>query len=244
MKSLVCWSGGKDSAYALELALAREDLQVVGLLTTMSEEFDRISMHGVLRSLLEAQAEALQLPVEKVFIPTPPKDAVCGVGAQAAGYTVFASNDSYEARMLAAFHRAKAAGIEAIVFGDIFLEDLRVYRENLLAQAGLKAVFPLWGRDTRELVGEIIDHGIRAVVVCIDGARLGREACGRALDRRFVDALPAGVDPCGERGEYHSFVHDAPAFRHPVAFEQRDCVLRAPFWYCDLVPAATPGVPA
>lgn len=237
MKTWVCWSGGKDSAYALDVVRSRSDIEVVGLLTTLSAEFDRISMHGVQRSLLQAQAAALDLPVEKVFLPTPSKSAQCAV---ARGFTVFATNDSYETAMLAAFERAKASGVEGIVFGDIYLEDLRRYREKLLVHSGLQGVFPLWGRDSAELVSEIIDRGYRSTVVCIDSKRLDQSFCGRALDHNFVSDLPAGTDPCGERGEYHTFVHDGPGFRWPIAFSKGECVWREPFWFCDLVPLSAP----
>jgi uncharacterized protein (TIGR00290 family) len=196
-------------------------------------------MHGVRRSLLEAQAAALDLPVEKVFLPTPSKSAQCGV---ASGFTVFTSNDSYETAMLAAFERAKASGVEGIVFGDIYLEDLRRYREKLLTHAGLQGVFPLWGRDSAELVSEIIDRAYRSMVVCIDSKRLDRSFCGRVLDHQFVADLPADTDPCGERGEYHTFVHDAPSFRCPIAFSKSDCVWREPFWFCDLIPSSAPSL--
>jgi uncharacterized protein (TIGR00290 family) len=237
MKAWLCWSGGKDSAYALQVARALGGIEIVGLLTTLSAEFDRISMHGVRRELLEQQAEVIGLPVEKVFLPTPPPDAQCRTSAVAKGFTVFASNDSYEAAMLAAFERAKNSGVQAIVFGDIYLEDLRRYREVLLAQAGLQGVFPLWGRASSELVSHIIDGGIRSTVVCVDSSRLDRSFCGRELDHSFVAALPRDADPCGERGEYHTFVHDAPVFRRPIAFSKGECVWRKPFWFCDLAPA-------
>lgn len=241
MKTLLCWSGGKDSAYALEVARSLEGIEIVGLLTTLSAEFDRISMHGVRRELLEEQAEVLELPVEKIFLPTPPHDAQCRMSAVASGFTVFASNDSYETAMLAAFQRAKDSGVRGIVFGDIYLEDLRRYREMLLARAGLQGIFPLWGRESRELVSQIIDGSVRSTVVCVDSNRLDRSFCGRELDHRLVAELPPDADPCGERGEYHTFVHHAPAFRRPIAFSKAECVWRKPFWFCDLVPVGAPA---
>jgi uncharacterized protein (TIGR00290 family) len=240
MKTWLCWSGGKDSAYALEVARSLAGLEIVGLLTTLSAEFDRISMHGVRRELLEQQADVLGLPVEKIFLPTPPRDAQCRMSAVASGFTVFASNDSYETAMLAAFQRAKDSGVRGIVFGDIYLEDLRRYREMLLARAGLQGIFPLWGRDSRELVSQIIDGGIRSTIVCVDSNRLDRRFCGRELDHAFVTELPRDADPCGERGEYHTFVHEAPAFRRPIAFSKGEWVWRKPFWFCDLAPAGAP----
>ena len=235
MRAIVSWSGGKDSALALQRIRGDRSVEVTGLLTTLSQQFDRISMHGVRRSLLEAQATALGLPVETVSIPTPAPDAACGVTSpQPGAFTAFPDNDSYEARMLAAFRRLRESGIEAVVFGDIFLEDLRAYRERLLAQAGLRGLYPLWGIDSRALVNEVIDSGFRATVVCVDGQRLDGSFCGRSLDHAFVAALPDGVDPCGENGEYHSFVHDGPGFRAPVRFSVGERVHRAPFWFCDL----------
>ena len=241
MKALLCWSGGKDSAYALEVARSLPGIEIVGLLTTLSAEFDRISMHGVRRELLEQQAAVLGLPVEKIFLPTPPHDAQCRTSAVASGFTVFASNDSYETAMLAAFQRAKDSGVRGIVFGDIYLEDLRHYREMLLARAGLQGIFPLWGRGSRELVSQIIDGGIRSTVVCVDSNRLERSFCGRELDHHLVAELPPDVDPCGERGEYHTFVHHAPAFRRSIDFSKGECVWRKPFWFCDLASAGAPA---
>jgi uncharacterized protein (TIGR00290 family) len=234
MKALMSWSGGKDSAMALHLARRDAGTEVVGLLSTLSLDFDRVSMHGVRRNLLESQARALRLPVEKVFLPTPPADMPCGI---ARGFTAFATNDSYEQAILEAFARAKAAGVEAIVFGDIYLEDLRQYREKLLAKAGLRGIFPLWGMPSGELVERVLDAGFGAIVVCIDSGKLPAAMCGRALNRRFIADLPAGADPCGERGEYHTFVFEGPGFHQRIAFEKGECVLRDPFWFCDLVAA-------
>ncbi len=239
MKALVCWSGGKDSVLALFLARLRPDLEVVGLLTTFSEEFDRVSMHGVRRELLEAQAEALGLPVWSVFLPTPPRDATCALAPPPgqSGFVSFASNDVYEEKMLEAFARAWREGIEAIVFGDIFLEDLRAYRERLLARAGLKGVYPLWGRPTLGLLEEFLDREFRAIVVCVDSAKLDRSWAGRPLDRRFLADLPEGVDPCGENGEYHTFVFDGPGFARPVSLCQGEAVSRDPFCFRELTAA-------
>lgn len=240
MKALMCWSGGKDSALALRLARGRADLEIAGLLTTFSEEFDRVSMHGVRRELLEAQAQALGLPVWKVFLPTPRKDAACALPPPAGqqGFVSFASNDVYEEKMIEAFERARREGIEAIVFGDIFLEDLRAYRERLLGRAGLRGIYPLWGRPTRELMEEFIAHGFRAVVVCVDAARLDASWAGRPLDARFLAELPEGVDPCGENGEYHTFVFDGPGFSRPVALSHGETVSRDPFCFRELERAA------
>ncbi|MEX0879279.1 MAG: diphthine--ammonia ligase [Thermoanaerobaculia bacterium] len=244
MKSLVCWSGGKDSALALHETRRRGGVDVVGLLTTLSAEFDRISMHGVRRELLEAQAAALGLPVEKVLLPTPPPDAPCPVSIPRPthGFTVFATNDSYEEKMLEALTKARDQGIEGIVFGDIFLEDLRRYRERLLAQVGLKGVFPLWGRETKELLNEALDLGFQAIIVCVDSKKLGESWVGRLLDERFLRDLPEGVDPCGERGEFHTFVFNGPGFRHPVPVVKGESVFRDPFWFCDLETASVSAI--
>ena len=245
MKALVCWSGGKDSALALRLARDRADLEIAGLLTTFSEEFDRVSMHGVRRELLEAQARSLGLPVWKVFLPTPPKDAACGLPPPSgqAGFVSFASNDVYEEKMLEAFEQARADGIEAIVFGDIFLEDLRAYRERLLARAGLVGIYPLWGRPTRGLMEDFLESGFRAVVVCVDQSRLDASWAGRPLDHRFLAELPQDVDPCGENGEYHTFVFDGPGFSHPVSLSHGETVSRDPFCFRDLEAAGRAPAP-
>lgn len=238
VKCIASWSGGKDSALALHLARQRADLEVTGLLTTFSAEFNRVSMHGVRRALLEAQADALGLPVTPMLVPTPAADASCLLcpTAQAPGFTVFPGNDDYESLLRAALRHAKSEGVEAVVFGDIYLEDLRRYREQRLAEAGMKAIFPLWGRDPRELAEAVIAAGFKAVVVCVDGARLDGGFAGRAFDADFLAALPESADPCGENGEYHTFVHDGPGFRQPVQFRIGETVHRPPFWFCDLTP--------
>lgn len=237
MKVVACWSGGKDSALALHAVTQRADIEVVGLLTTLNPEYDRISMHGVRRSMLEAQTAAIGLPGEQVFVgsapaappgPAQPEDAN--------GYTTFPSNLEYEHRMRAAMEAARDRGVEAIVFGDIFLEDLRAYRERNLAGVGLRGVFPLWKRDTHALVTEFAESGFRAVTVCVDDTKLDERWVGRRIDAAFVRDLPADVDPCGENGEYHSFVFDGPIFRTPVRFTQGETVHRDGFWFHDLLP--------
>jgi uncharacterized protein (TIGR00290 family) len=239
MKSVVCWSGGKDSVLALYQAKRMNGLNVVGLLTTLSREFDRVSMHGVHRALLEAQAKALGLPVRKVYVSTYPPDMPCArKEALARGFVSFPSNDLYEQAMLEAFFTLKQEGVEAVVFGDIFLEDLRAYRELLLARAGLKGIYPLWGSDTRVLLEEFIASGFRAVTSCVDARKLDKRWAGRALNAAFLRDLPEGVDPCGERGEYHTFVFDGPLFRRPVDVVLGETVYREPgFWFRDLLPA-------
>jgi len=215
---LFCWSGGKDSCLALH-ELRREPLrEVAALLTTVTETYDRISMHGVRRELLERQAAALGLPLEIVTIP--PKCA----------------NTDYEARMEAALLKWKERGVSLVAFGDIFLEDLRAYREGNLARAGMQAVFPIWKRPTRELATEFISLGFRAVTVCVDPRVLDDSFVGREINEKFLAELPVGIDPCGENGEFHSFVYDGPGFSERVEFTLGEKVLRDGFYFRDLVP--------
>jgi len=232
MKTLLSWSGGKDSALALQALRSAGEHEVVGLLTTLSSEHQRVSMHGVRMELIHEQARCLGLPVVTVEMPAyrnlaAADDQVCPIDLP--------GNNTYEAAMLAAFARARDEGIEAIAFGDIFLEDLREYRERLLDRAGLTGVYPLWQRDTRALLGEFIANGWRAVVVCTDGERLPPSWSGRQIDARFAAELPASIDPCGERGEYHSFVYDGPLFAKPVLFAKGGVIDRAPFVFCELL---------
>lgn len=216
---LMCWSGGKDSCVALHTLQRSPEHEVIGLLTTVTQDYSRISMHGVRTELLDRQAAALGLPVERVEIP-------------AAG-----SNDTYEAAMAAALARYKAKGISTVAFGDLFLEDIRAYRERMLAPAGFAAVFPVWGRETMRFVADFIAAGFQAVVTCVDLSQLDASFAGRVIDARFLADLPPGVDPCGENGEFHSFVFDGPNFAERVAFEVGERVEREGFCFCDLVPA-------
>jgi uncharacterized protein (TIGR00290 family) len=216
---LFCWSGGKDSCMALH-QLRRDPLrEVVALLTTVTEGYDRISMHGVRRELLERQAAALGLPLEIVTIPP-----------QCAG-------PEYESRMEAMLLTWKSRDVSDVAFGDIFLEDLREYREKNLAKVDMNALFPVWKRPTSELVREFISLGFRAVTVCVDPKILDASFVGREIDAEFLASLPAQADPCGENGEFHSFVYDGPDFRQPVQFKLGDKVLRDGFYFCDLLPA-------
>ena len=215
---LFCWSGGKDSVLALHALLRQGDVRVSALLTTVTEGYDRISMHGVRRELLRRQAESLRLPLHEVFIP--PK---CG-------------NPIYEARMEEALLLYREQGIRRVTFGDIFLEDLRVYREKNLARVEMQALFPLWRRDTRELIREFHAFGFRAVAACIDPKVLDASFAGRELDASFFADLPPGVDPCGENGEFHTFVFDGPIFARPVEFTVGEVVQRDSFVFCDLLP--------
>ncbi len=216
---LFCWSGGKDSCMALHELRRDSRVEVAALLTTVTEKYDRISMHGVRRVLLERQAVALGLPLQIVTIPP-----AC-------------VNADYEARMGAALAQWKARGVRRVVFGDIFLQDLREYREQNLARIGMEAIFPLWLRPTDRLVHEFIGLGFRAVTVCVDPKKLDASFVGREINEGFVTDLPAGVDPCGENGEFHSFVFDGPGFAEPVQFTRGEAVPRDGFWFCDLAPA-------
>ncbi|HEY4838586.1 MAG TPA: hypothetical protein VIH72_08270 [Candidatus Acidoferrales bacterium] len=216
---LFCWSGGKDSCMALH-QLRREPLrEVVALLTTVTEDYDRISMHGVRRNLLERQAAALGLPLEIVTIPPQ------------------CVNTEYESRMEAMLLTWKNRGVTDVAFGDIFLQDLREYREKNLARVGMNALFPVWLHPTRELVREFIALGFRAVTVCVDPKILDKSFAGREIDADFLAALPAAADPCGENGEFHSFVYDGPGFSAPVEFTLGEKVLRDGFYFCDLLSA-------
>jgi uncharacterized protein (TIGR00290 family) len=233
-RAVVLWSGGKDSALALHHARQDPGLDVVRLITCVSQVYDRVSMHGVRRHLIVDQADALGLPVEFVVIPSP--DDPDAPMPHATPGTTFPPNDVYTRAMLGALGRLKRDGVEAVVFGDIFLEDLRAFRDQLLAHAGLAGVYPLWGRDTGELYAEFLTLGFRAVTVCVDTGRLSEDHCGRPLDAAFRDALPAGADPCGERGEYHSFVWDGPGFRRPVPYRPGGVHRHGPFAFRELYP--------
>jgi uncharacterized protein (TIGR00290 family) len=215
---LLCWSGGKDSAMALHALLQRNDIRVTGLLTTVTEGYDRVSMHGVRRELLQRQAESIGLPLHEVLIPPQ------------------CINPVYEARMGAALRVHYDQGVRTVAFGDIFLEDLRVYRERNLAKVGMTALFPLWKRDTRELIRAFRAVNFHAIVVCIDGKVLGRRFAGRELDEAFFQDLPAGADPCGENGEFHTFVFNGPIFRAPIPVRTGEIVERDSFLFCDLLP--------
>jgi uncharacterized protein (TIGR00290 family) len=216
---LMCWSGGKDSAMALYDVLTVERRRVAALLTTVTEGFDRISMHGVRRELLERQAAAIGLPLHQVTIPPQ------------------CVNPVYEARMEEALRIHLAGGIREVAFGDIFLEDLRIYREKNLEKVGMRGVFPIWKRDTRKLVASFLQLGFRAVAVCVNLKVLPASFAGREIDAQFLKDLPAGADPCGENGEFHSFVFDGPIFKQPVHFVLGEKVQRDSFCFCDLLPS-------
>ena len=215
-KALVAWSSGKDSAFALHEARRSGELEIVGLLTTLTEDYGRVSMHGVREELLDLQADALGLPCRKVRIP-----AGC-------------VNADYERAMGAAVEEARAEGIERVVFGDLFLEDVRAYRERMLAGSGIDPVFPLWGRPTPALAAEMVASGLAARIVCLDPRRLPASFAGRAFDAALLSELPGGVDPCGENGEFHTCVTDGPMFARPVPVVPGETVLRDGFVFSDL----------
>jgi uncharacterized protein (TIGR00290 family) len=217
-KILFAWSGGKDSAMALYELKKSKGYEIRALLTTVTEDYDRVSMHGVRRVLLEKQADSLCIPLEKIPISKQ------------------SSNEEYESRMRAALERYKEAGVTSVAFGDIFLEELRKYRENNLAKLGMKGIFPIWKKDSAQLARSFIDAGFRAVITCVDSQVFDKDFAGREFDGKFLDDLPAAVDPCGENGEFHSFVYDGPIFRKKISYTKGDIVLRDErFYYCDIL---------
>lgn len=226
-KILFSWSGGKDSALALYEILRASRYEISALLTTVTEEYDRISMHGVRRTLLEQQAASIGLPLEKIFI------------------TKNATNDEYEAKMRAKLLEFQKRGIASVVFGDIFLEDLRNYREENLAKIEMKGIFPIWKRDTAELANTFMDLGFKAFITCIDSKVLDKSFVGRPYDKQFLADLPSSIDPCGENGEFHSFVYDGPIFQEKIALTSGEVVFRDNrFYFSDFIPAnGTAGRP-
>jgi uncharacterized protein (TIGR00290 family) len=211
------WSGGKDSCLAL-YEIQQAQISVAALLTTVTRDYDRISMHGVRRELLEEQAEKLGLPLHQILIS---KDA---------------TNEEYEMKMAEAFSEYNKRGIDSIAFGDLFLEDVKIYREQFLARQRMRGLFPVWKRDTSCFIKEFIELGFKAVVSCVNSRVLDQSFAGRIIDEAFLSSLPADVDPCGENGEFHTFVYDGPTFNKPVKFSIGDTVLRETFWFCDLLP--------
>lgn len=234
-KIIFNWSGGKDSALSLYKIMRQDQYDILCLLTSISEPHQRVSMHGVRVDVLEAQAKSIGLPLHKIFIPEMP------------------SMELYENMMMTTLERLKKQGATASVFGDIFLEDLRNYREHQLSKIGLKGIFPLWKMDTNKLVREFIDSDFKAITTCVNENFLDKSFVGRIIDDDFIHSLPANVDPCGENGEFHSFVFDGPIFKTPVTFMKGEVVYKkynAPkqdkdnykegpfengFWYCDLM---------
>jgi uncharacterized protein (TIGR00290 family) len=218
-KAIVAWSSGKDAAWALHEVRRAAEVEVVGLLTTVTRPFARVAMHAVRELLLERQAAALGLPCRKVELPWP------------------CPNGAYEAAMAAALAAAREEGVSHLVFGDLFLADVRAYRERTLAGTGIAPLFPLWGRDTGRLAREMIDGGLRAALTCVDPRALDGSFAGRAFDEALLADLPASVDPCGENGEFHTFASAGPMFAAPIAVAPGEVVLRDGFVFADLVPA-------
>ncbi len=217
-KILLSWSSGKDSAWTLHVLRQRGDVEVAGLLTTINTHFQRVAMHGTRHALLKAQADAARLPLWEVPLPWP------------------CSNEVYEQAMAAACTSAVQQGISAIAFGDLFLEDVRRYREDRLRGTGLEPMFPLWGRNTRELVSEMLAGGLRARIVCVDPSKLPGDFAGRDLDENLLNRLPAGVDPCAENGEFHTFAYAGPMFHEPIPIKSGEVVTREGFLYADVLP--------
>ena len=219
-KVILSWSGGKDSSMAAYHLLASQKYEIAALLTTVTEEYERISMHGVRRELLLRQAESLGIPLHQVMIP---KDC---------------SNEIYETRMRAALDHFRAQGISKVAFGDLFLEDLKQYRDERLAQAGMSGLYPIWMRDTDELIRSFIGLGFKAILACVDTQAIDASFAGREIDQALLRDLPDSADPCGENGEYHSFVYAGPIFSKAIACTAGERVMRTPrFNYCDIVPA-------
>jgi uncharacterized protein (TIGR00290 family) len=216
-KILISWSSGKDSAWALYLLRQSGDYEIVGLLTTLNRQFDRVAMHSTRREILEAQAAAAGLPLWEVPLPWP------------------CSNADYEALMEAACRRAREQNVEAIAFGDLYLEDIRRYREEKLAGTGIAPIFPVWGLDTRALVAEMLCSGLCARIVTVDPKKLPRSFAGRDLDGDLIADLPEGVDPCGENGEFHTVVHRGPMFRQPIPVTTGEIVDRDGFVFADVM---------
>lgn len=218
---LLSWSSGKDSAWALHALRGQPGLEVVGLLTTFNEPAERVAMHAVRRALVDAQAAAAGLPLWELPLPFP------------------CSNDEYEARMRAAIDRARGAAVTHVAFGDLFLEDVRDYRIRLLAGTGIEPLFPIWcsASETPALARTMLRAGLRAAVTCVDPRQLPESFAGRRFDAAFLADLPPGVDPCGERGEFHTFCFEGPMFSRPIAVAVGETVLRDGFCFTDLVPA-------
>ncbi|WP_116475355.1 Dph6-related ATP pyrophosphatase [Zobellella maritima] len=216
-KTLMSWSSGKDSAWALYTLQQSQEFEVVGLFTTVNEAFDRVAMHGVRTELLQQQAKSIGLPLEVISIPYP------------------CNNDQYAQRMRAFVDSAKARDIECFGFGDLLLEDVRHYREENLKGSGIEAVFPIWGTPTDSLPKEMIRNGLRTLITCLDPAKVPETFAGRELDEALLAALPEGTDPCGEYGEFHSFVFDGPMFKEKIEIRIGEIVSRDGFVFADVL---------
>ena len=217
-KAWLAWSSGKDSAWSLHTVRQSSEVDVVALLTTGNRTFQRVAMHAVRESLLGMQAAQAGLPLVKVLVPSP------------------CPNDVYEQAMSAVMERARAEGVYHVVFGDLFLEDIRAYRERQLASCGMTPLFPLWGKDTGPLAEDMIAGGLRAHLTCVDPRKLDRSFAGRRFDAELLGALPAGVDPCGENGEFHTCVSAGPMFRRPIPVVTGEVLERDGFVFADLLP--------
>ncbi len=220
-RAVVSWSSGKDSMLSLYYA-RKFGVEIVGLLSTITRDYRRVTLHGIHESLVEAQAGSLGLELFKVYIPASP------------------SNKEYERAMKEALARLKRRGVEAIVFGDIFLRDVREYREKMLRGTGVKPLFPIWGVDTRILSAVLLQLGVKAVIASVDPSVLDPSWVCTDYTLNFIESLPSAVDPCGERGEFHTFVYDSPLFRKPVSIERRGPVRRNGYYYCDLAGPTLP----
>ena len=222
---MLSWSSGKDSAWALHLLRRNPDVECIGLFTTVNREFDRIAMHAVRSTLLNAQAASIGLPLDVIPIPYP------------------CPNETYEAAMAAFVEVAKRRGVTHFAFGDLFLEDIRRYREAKLAGTGIEPLFPLWGLPTRALAEEMVAGGLRAFITCVDPKQAPREWAGRLFDAAFIDAMPSGIDPCGERGEFHTFVCNGPMLGNPVEVVVGEIAEREGFVFADLLPRVPETAP-
>jgi uncharacterized protein (TIGR00290 family) len=220
-KILLSWSSGKDSAWALHVLRQQNQYEIAGLLTTINSAFDRVAMHSTRRALLEMQAEAAGLPLITAPLPWP------------------CSNADYELVMKQVCEQAVAQGVTAIAFGDLFLADVRTYREHQLKGTGLEPLFPIWGIPTDQLAREMVNSGLRARLVCVDPKQLAPEFTGRDFDLSLLGELPPGVDPCGENGEFHSFAYAGPMFNREITIATGEKVERDGFWFCDILPATT-----
>jgi len=216
-KAILSWSSGKDSAMALYRTLAAKQFEIVCLLTTLSDRFRRVSMHGVREELLDRQARSVGIHLEKVLIPYPCPNAV------------------YEEKMRKVLSEWKGKGVTHVMFGDLFLEDIRKYREANLAQLDLTPIFPVWGRDTASLAEDMLKVGFRAILTCVDPKKLDAKFAGRQFDNTLLKDLPPSVDPCGENGEFHTFVYDGPIFREPIPVEVGESVSRDGFQFADVL---------
>lgn len=231
-KAVFCWSGGKDSSLALHKVIQAKEFEVKYLLCTLNETFRRISMHGVREALLEKQAESIGIPLVKMYVNE-------------------GTNAEYERNMKQLLLRFKSEGIDDVIFGDIFLEDLRAYRDNNLAKVNMRGVYPLWKQDTRQLISEFLSLGFKTITCCVNDAHLDENSVGKVISEDFVRSLPSTVDPCGENGEFHTFCYDGPIFQKAIEFttgekvyrpldiKTSDCQLPASptkgFWYCELI---------